>query len=157
MCQVVCIDFADEHGKAIPLGELAISEYDADTLAEQFVEFGVNTLDDLTSAYGWDRMMFESYRKADRFLRHYKRLFEALPAMKGAICNSRDLPAVSMYKRNLVQILMGAKTDTYRDYDRGFRPGTLVNMHDRTNFVTVRIKSITPAPEGQWKYEFELP
>lgn len=148
-----CIDFCFD-GRIVPAKDLEVCEYEAYELWREMKVENVKRVEDLTD---WDRVVFATEAAADLFLSDYRTVFAEITKAPFKYCTSRDLPALPYRKRNLVQTLLGAKLQTYRDYLRtDLIPGELFNLHDRTNFVTVKLKRIVQVDRQQWRYDFEL-
>lgn len=130
-----------------------IKYIDKEGLELDFKAYKTRSLEKLSDN---DRKYFSTFEAAETFLKKYLSILNNLHKLK--ICNSRDLPAILYKRRYIVQSLLGLKNQTYRDYKKDWKPGQLVNLHDQTNFLTVRIKKIAFCEERQsWKYDFELP
>ncbi len=102
----------------------------------------------------WDWRIFKSMTRAERFVAAYCDVLDNLDAYcrdKGA-----QVPHMLYKRRYLVLTLLGIKRHTVRSYLRPWKPGQLVNLHDQTHFLTVRITSIEDLGDGEWKYNFEL-
>lgn len=146
-----CIDFA-ANGKIIPLSDLEVLEYEPQDLADELREWGVTKPEHLSD---WDRRVFTYEADALDFLDGYKHIYRRLGTL--CRCHSRSLPALAYRRRMLVFTLMGIKMSTSRTFAKDWRPGQLVNLHDRTHFLTVKIKSILKNSDGDFDYQFELP
>lgn len=149
--QAFCVDLY-WNSSIVPIEKLEVTEYEPEDLAYELREFGVSNPEDLTD---YDRCVFKTEEEAEAFLREYRRVYATLGKID--YCIDRNLPAMAYRRRNLVQTLMGYKLQTVRNYRReDLRAGDLFNLHDRTHFVTVRLKRIVKAKDGTYKYEFEL-
>ena len=105
----------------------------------------------------YDRRLFETYEAAETFLDAYTKTLKSLSNEK--ICLSRDLPAMLYKRRYMILTILGLKLQTYRGYlKKDWKPGDLINLHDQTYFLTVRLKKIYFDDEvEQYCYEFEMP
>lgn len=134
--------------------KLSIEQYDSGALAEDIDHYGVNHAIDLDSP---DWRVFHSFSAAKKFLDEYSRVLNELDNAK--ICARRDVPCLLYKRKYIVQSLMGVKLATYRRYRKDFKPGQLINLHDQTFFLTVRIVSVEEEVldgETMFKYSFEL-
>lgn len=104
-----------------------------------------------------DWRVFTSIHAAGNFLHRYREIKERLEANRIITDKTFGLrvPHMLCKRRYIVQTLMGVKNQTYRHYKKDWKPGQLINLHDQTHFLTVRIKSITKVGQ-EWKYEFEV-
>jgi len=103
------------------------------------------------SDYDWK--VFLSRDDAESFLRAYLSQLKTLSNSR--ICRSRELPGMLYKRRYIVQSIMKLKNQTFRSYKRDWKSGDLVNLHDQTFFLTVRILKITKV-DDEWRYDFEL-
>lgn len=124
--------------------------YDAETILEDLMEHGARSIADL-SDYDW--RIFKTEQDAKDYLERYMDVLKGLNNAK--ICKSRSLPALLYKRRYLVQTLLGDKLQTYRHYDKRWKPGQLFNLNDQTYFLTVKLTSLTLEPQG-FCYRFEL-
>lgn len=137
----------------VPDRSLQVDEYDLAFLRRDLKEFGRKNVMDLND-YDW--RIFDSEKKAESFLKKYKKIKAGLSNHK--ICKSRELPAILYKRRYMVLTLMGLKPQTYRNYSKPWKVGQLFNLHDQTFFLTVRLKSLTyDKAEKLYCYKFVLP
>jgi hypothetical protein len=129
-----------------------VMEYSGQVLKNDMAYFKANTPLDLDS---FDWRVFLSESQAETFLEKYLKVLKNLDNDK--ICHSRKLPAMLYKRRYIVLTLLGLKLKTVRHYKKDWKPGQLFNLNDQTFFLTVRLKKITPLPNGEFKYEFTLP
>ena len=133
--------------------KLEVFEYPEDNLRKLMKEAGVRNPLHLSD---YDCYVFDSEKKADKFLSGYKKVLKGLSNRK--ICKSRDLPAILYKRRYMVQSLMRLKNQTYRSYKKPWTPGQLFNLHDQVFFLTVRLTSLTfDKRNRQYCYKFKLP
>ena len=137
--------------RIVPINEMEVLEYDSDDLAAELAEWGVESPRDLSD---WDRMVFVSEIEGEAFMAQYKAIYKALGKL--CVCIDRKLPSLAYRKRHLVGGLMGLKMKTARTYRKDWKSGQLFNLHDRTNFLTVRLKEIKKVA-NEYEYHFELP
>lgn len=136
-----------------PLKSLEVFEFPEQNLKELMKEAKVKNPLDL---YDYDCPVFDSEKKAERFLKQYKKILKGLSNKK--ICKSRDLPAILYKRRYMVQSLMRLKNQTYRSYEKPWKPGQLFNLHDQVFFLTVRLTSLTYDKKTKlYCYKFKLP
>lgn len=134
-----CIDFASGD-KPTPRRQLEVLEYPQEVLKSEMKAMGVSRVADLTD---YDRVIFNSEEKAERFLEEYCRIHDALTPYK--FCVNKNLPAMLYRKRHVIMTAMGFKLQTYRTYRKDWKPGQLFNLFDRTNYITVKLTSLTKA------------
>ena len=101
----------------------------------------------------YDFRTFEVESDADSFLERYNSILKSLD--NALICKSRTLPAMLYKRRYIVQSIMRVKSQTFRHYRTSWKENDLVNLHDQTFFLTVKIIRISKI-ENQWRYDFEL-
>lgn len=136
-----------------PADKLEIFEFPPENLRILMKDAGVTRPLDL---YDYDCPVFDSEKKAEKFLRDYKKILNGLSNKQ--ICKGRDLPAILYKRRYMVQSLMRLKNQTYRSYEKSWTPGQLFNLHDQVFFLTVRLTSLTfDKKTKQYCYKFRLP
>lgn len=133
----------------VSTGEPTIYLYSAEDIKSDLKENGFRKLSQLDD---YDFKVFESEKKAEKWLKDYLKILRSLSNKK--ICKSRELPAILYKRRYMVQTLMGEKSQTYRSYKKDWKPGQLFNLHDQVFFLTVRLKRIVKTSDG-YKYEFD--
>lgn len=131
---------------------LEVHEYDKDTIDADMAFFGVKSVKDLDDP-NWK--VFNSYKKANKFLLDFNKILTNLDNKK--ICKDRSLNCLLYKRRFIVQTLMKQKNCTVRHYFKDFKKDQLINLHDQTYFLTVKIKSVVKLPSGHYQYNFELP
>lgn len=104
-----------------------------------------------TSTPDW--RVFVCELQADAFLLEYNRIYDSL----AALCKRRPgMPCMLLKRRYIVQALMGIKTETRRHYDKKWTAGTLIQLNDQVNFLTVRVDGIEKEGEGIFRYSFTV-
>ena len=135
-----------------PSHKLEIFEWPQDALKKYMKAERVNRPMELES---YDCRIFDSEKKADAFLKKYKKILKSLSNRR--LCKSRDLPAILYKRRYMVLSLMGLKPQTYRSYLKQWKVGQLFNLHDQTFFLTVRLKSLSYDKEAKsYRYKFKV-
>jgi hypothetical protein len=129
-----------------------VGKFTPQRLANTLDSFGLKSVKELVGHY--DRPVFETREEAELFLKFYLKKLDGLENKK--ICKSRELPCMLYKRRYMIQTLLGLKNQTYRDYEKPWKPGQLFNLHDQVFFLTVRLLSLTETDEG-FKYSFDLP
>lgn len=137
----------------LPDKSLQVVPYDMTRLKQNLRDYGASTIWDLND-YDW--RLFDSEKKAEKFLSTYKKIKSGLSNRK--ICKSRQLPAILYKRRYMVLTLMGLKNQTYRHYEKNWKPRQLFNLHDQVFFLTVRLTSLTfNKNTKRYCYRFKLP
>lgn len=145
MAGVFYIDFLD----AKPI----VSEYEQRYLNDDLTEADTSEIMDLDEP---DWRVFKDPKHAHEFLARYLHILKH-ELKNERICLSRELPCMLYKRRYIVQSIMGVKNQTFRHYFKDWKPGQLINLHDQTNFLTVRITRIVQVSKDEWKYEFTIP
>ena len=102
----------------------------------------------------YDFKIFVTQKKAEEWLKIYKKILTGLDNKD--ICRSRDLPAILLKRRYMVQALMGEKLQTYRKYSKDWKPGQLFNFHDQTFFLTVKLITLEKDGKNGYCYKYKL-
>lgn len=129
-----------------------IEEYDDKTIKFDLDFFEYKTVSQLDDP---DFRVFETLKKAEKFLSQFEKIKNNLDNSK--ICLNRKLPCILYKRRYIIQSLMKLKNCTYRHYKKPWNAGDLINLHDQTYFLTVKIKKITEINQKSYRYDFELP
>ena len=128
-----------------------IMEFSGKALQEDLEFYNVSNALELSD---FDRKIFTSEADAELFLKQYREAYTLL-VQSYKVKNSK-LPCLLYKRRYLVQSLMGAKPYTVRKYKKQWEPGQEFYLHDQVHFLPVRLTSITPVSNGEWRYDFDL-
>ncbi len=103
------------------------------------------------SDYDWK--VFRSEKEADKWLLQFN---HALKRLK-RLADGKWKPGPSLiYRRHyLAQTLMGEKLQTFRNYKKDWKAGTVLKLHDQTFYIMVHLKRVTKTSKG-YKYSFSL-
>lgn len=145
MAGVYYIDFLDR--------EPIVSEYEKRYLNEDLTEADTSDVMDLDEP---DWRVFKDPKHAHEFLARYLHILRH-ELDNDKICVARNIPCMLYKRRYIVQSLMGVKMSTFRHYKKDWKPGQLINLHDQTYFLTVRIERIVKTKDGEWRYDFTIP
>lgn len=144
MSGVFYIDFLDKN----PI----ISEYEKKYLNDDLTESKAVDPLELDEP---DWRVFKNPKHAHEFLARYLHILNH-DLDNEKICVSRDLPCMLYKRRYIVQSMMGVKLNTFRSYEKLWKPGTLINLNDQTYFLTVEILKIRKVSSDEWRYDFRL-
>lgn len=147
--EVFFVDLA-YNGVITKIKDLCVEQYTDEVLQQELDEFGVKNPQDLQD---YDRMIFKSKLEAEMFINMYKLEYERIVTDK-TLCQSRFYPALAYRRRYLPLALMGLKLQTTRDFLKPWPVDQLFNLHDRTYFLTVRLKEIKKTGPKQYTYFF---
>ena len=100
-----------------------------------------------------DRKIFNTSDEAIEYLDNYLYAWEMLPSKK--LKSNPKLPKILYKRRYMIQTMNGEKMQTYRHYDKGWKSGQLFQLHDQTNFLTVRLTSLEEVSSGRFCYKFK--
>ena len=129
----------------------SVTLFCGEALKNDMAFFKASRVEDLAD---YDRKIFTRLDKAEHYLEVYNATLKNLDNRD--ICKSRDLPAMLLKRRYIVQTILGEKFQTFRNYKKNWMPGQLFNFHDQIFFLTVKLKSITEVKNGQFRYDYEL-
>jgi hypothetical protein len=128
-----------------------VEEYPQEDLLADLETHEVSKPDDLSD---YDFKVFGDYETANKWLERYLFVRDRLGKLKTKLTS--DCQHLLYKRRYLIQTLMGEKLQTYRNYHKPLKKGDLLNLHDQTHFLTVKVKNVRQTDRDEWKYEFEL-
>ena len=132
--------------------KLQIDLYDNETIQNDLDFFGFTEVQELQDA---EWRIFETEKKAQKFINDFEKTKKNLNNDK--ICKSRSIPCLLYKRKYMIMSLMKLKMSTQRHYFKDFKPGQLINLHDQTFFLTVKIKKVEKLADNNYQYDFELP
>jgi hypothetical protein len=128
-----------------------VTLFSGEALQNDMTFFKANRVEDLAD---FDRKIFKAQIDAEKYLDLYNKTLKNLD--NRVICKSRDLPAILLKRRYIVQTILGEKLYTERNYKKNWKPGQRFNFHDQIFFLTVELISITEIKAGHYRYDYKL-
>lgn len=101
-----------------------------------------------------DRKFFKTEKAAQKFIEKFIDAEKKLTRKKD--CKNPDAPCLIYKKRYLIQSIMKIKNCTVRKYKKDWKKGTIINLYDQTNYLSVKISSIEEIEKGKFQYNFKV-